>query len=405
MAYCTKLLLLCCVLLSHTAYGEREGQLKVFYTEENPERLSYSSVTVSPDDKRLLKLKNPSDYLEKKLRTLEMEKQEEVRKKQTFQSAKAKQRSKDAEKPQKFLKNEKSQLCQSLSTDSVKDSLLKFGLVTHIIPEVEKFRNAMKMLKDSVPRNKKKTGMEKKSKMAGNKEGRVKLNQGNYVGRSFHGILVPSVADYRGAYEDGNNNLHKDGRDEKMLGAQRRRDQEKRMREERRKREAREFEDTNSGSYLATMRRDTRRKGTSKNFDQVPQCFGWRYLSAINALNQGNSVDLDYLTQSVSDMLDITFAETVVNILQGCHAKIQEAETENMCPPAEEVGLSMQAAQSCDSTCADDSECGFKELCCRQGCGGNKCVSVKARSNKCSKADQFLQCIYTNMDYQLCDSK
>ena len=41
----------------------------------------------------------------------------------------------------------------------------------------------------------------------------------------------------------------------------------------------------------------------------------------------GNSVDLDYLTQSVSDMLDITFAETVVNILQGCHAKIQEAET------------------------------------------------------------------------------
>ena len=43
----------------------------------------------------------------------------------------------------------------------------------------------------------------------------------------------------------------------------------------------------------------------------------------------GNSVDLDYLTQSVSDMLDITFAETVVNILQGCHAKIQEAETGN----------------------------------------------------------------------------
>ena len=29
----------------------------------------------------------------------------------------------------------------------------------------KKFRNAMKMLKDSVPRNKKKTGMEKKSKV------------------------------------------------------------------------------------------------------------------------------------------------------------------------------------------------------------------------------------------------
>merc|ERR1719228_43488 len=57
---------------------------------------------------------------------------------------------------EKFLKDEKLQLCRSVDEDDVKNTLLKFGLVTHLYDEVTKFRKAMKSLQDLTPKSKKK---------------------------------------------------------------------------------------------------------------------------------------------------------------------------------------------------------------------------------------------------------
>ena len=48
------------------------------------------------------------------------------------------------------------QLCRSVEEDDVKNTLLKFGLVTHLYDEVSKFRKAMKSLQDLTPKSKKK---------------------------------------------------------------------------------------------------------------------------------------------------------------------------------------------------------------------------------------------------------
>ena len=41
---------------------------------------------------------------------------------------------------------QKDQLCQSLEEDNVKNSLLKFGLITHLIEDVNKFKKSMKTM-------------------------------------------------------------------------------------------------------------------------------------------------------------------------------------------------------------------------------------------------------------------
>ena len=41
---------------------------------------------------------------------------------------------------------QKDQLCQSLDEDNVKNSLLKFGLITHLIEDVTKFKKSMKTM-------------------------------------------------------------------------------------------------------------------------------------------------------------------------------------------------------------------------------------------------------------------
>merc|ERR1711973_1014887 len=133
-------------------------------------------------------------------------------------------------------------------------------------------------------------------------------------------------------------------------------------------------------SFAADSVKDKRRKGTGKNFDQVPQCYGWRYLSAINAITPDDSADVDTLSQSVSDMLD---------------------NPKGLCPPMEDP---TGEEDSCESQCQLDSDCGYKELCCRQQCS-NKCVSILGSNyNKCGLGDQYMQCVYNMIDTQLCDA-
>ena len=49
-----------------------------------------------------------------------------------------------------------------------------------------------------------------------------------------------------------------------------------------------------------------------------PQCYGWKYLSALEALIDDTTVDVDFLTGSMSDMLDMSFSSLVTSILEEC---------------------------------------------------------------------------------------
>ena len=49
-----------------------------------------------------------------------------------------------------------------------------------------------------------------------------------------------------------------------------------------------------------------------------PQCYGWKYLSALEALIDDATVDVDFLTGSMSDMLDMSFSSLVTSILEEC---------------------------------------------------------------------------------------
>jgi hypothetical protein len=218
--------------------------------------------------------------------------------------------------PDKFTKDEAVQICETMSEDSVQDTLVKFGLVTKVISDVYKFRTSMKSLRDRIPISKQKPSDNKVQK----KKAERRLDtehavlddyQPDYLGRSIQGYISPeglsqfdALADI---YEHGSNKLGGDLlRDRRSVHSK---FQGGHSYLEALKSRARR------STYLDALDRRSRRKGTTKNFDQVPQCYGWRYLSAINALTKEDSVDTGGLTQAVSDMLDMRFADTVTEIM------------------------------------------------------------------------------------------
>lgn len=344
------------------------GEVKVYQVEEKPSYKTYSSVKVlgvngkfKPENG-----KKPTSYAKKKYRVLEKEKEEEYRKKALLEQAKFQGKTSDTP----FLKDERGQLCQALNTTTLKETLIKFGVVTHIIDDANKFRSFVKSLKESLPllQKKGKGGLKHKD------GSRVKQTQSNFLGgRSFERGLHQLVS----VPDDSDNLLGND------LGS----------REERSNR----YGAARGSSYLDALRR----KGTSNNFGTVPECYGWRYLSAINAITPDDSADIDVLSESVSDMLDITFAEIVATILQSCHARLDD--NSDLCPPSDPK--MEEEVEICESKCEENSDCSYREKCCRQGCS-NHCVSILGKKyNPCEQADQYMQCIYNKIDTQLCDPR
>jgi len=280
-------------------------------------------------------------------------------------------------KDETFLKDEQFQLCRSVEEDDVKNTLLKFGLVTHLYDEVSKFRKAMKSLQDLTPKSKKKkkTGpahIAKADKVIIQQKGGspVKVSQSNWVGRS---LGINPLSSYHFGYDEGTNYIEGNKR--------------------RRKRD----------SYLRTMRG---RKGTLKvPVGQVPLCYGWKYLKALDALIDDEHVDTEYLDQSVSDMLDMKFSQEVSSIIEECGNALLGPNM-NICPSLDVVNTDQEP--SCEDQCqpGGDSDCQFREICCKANCGGYQCLPIKtAKSNKCEEADQFMQCLYMKIDTQLCSGQ
>ena len=93
-----------------------------------------------------------------------------------------------------LLKFQKHQLCQSVEEDDIKNTLLKFGSVLHLYDDASVFKKNIKSLvtnkKNKKEENKKLTEQSKKQIKAQARKDKdvkkkVKLNQGNFVGRSF----------------------------------------------------------------------------------------------------------------------------------------------------------------------------------------------------------------------------
>lgn len=270
----------------------------------------------------------------------------------------------------------------------MKNTLLKFGLVTHLFDEVTKFRKTIKTLQDSIPTAKKpkKDQNQQKEKFLKDKKGsRVKIEQSNWLGRSLGASspqLMPSFF-YDGynwnGMDEGNNYL---GR-------------------KRRKRDS--YLKTFGGNKVFPKVRG--RKGTLKVPGQVPLCYGWKYLKALDALLEDNTVDTEVLSQSVSDMLDMNFSKSVSYIIQQCGETLADNSPVNMCPPLPPLPSGGKVeSTSCPNQCLVDTECQYREMCCRASCGGYRCLPVRAaRSNSCQAGDQFMQCLYQMIDNQLCD--
>ena len=117
-------------------------------------------------------------YLDKKKRHRNLEEAKldlgGVKKKAVYEKSLNKKKKYEAT-TETFLKDERWQLCQSVDQADVKNTLLKFGLVSHLFEDAQKFRKSMKSLQDLIPRNskKKKKG---KSGMKAEKEVNIDLS-------------------------------------------------------------------------------------------------------------------------------------------------------------------------------------------------------------------------------------
>jgi len=289
-----------------------------------------------------------------------------------------------------FLKDERGQLCQSIGEDDVKSTLLKFGLVTHLFEDISKFRQSLKALQDSVPRPKSKMRKKKAGAVSVSRADKeiiqqkggpsVKLSQSNWVGRSLE-LLSPlrAIAGYSPyGWDDGSNGVEvggAGGRGRRALAEQ----------AGRTRREA--------------VKRD--RKGTVRvPVGQVPVCYGWKYLKAVDGLVEDKAVDTEYLGQAVSDMLDMRFGLAVASIIDECGAAAGGAG--GGCPSALPGGA---PAGACGSECGPGGagKCGYGERCCLAGCGGYRCSPAPAvKAGQCAAADRFMQCVYQQIDRQLC---
>lgn len=330
-----------------------------------------------------LKQNKKQSYLDKKKRHRNLEEAksdtEDVKKELYLKSQNKKKVESTTET---FLKNERFQLCQSVDEADVKNALLKFGLVTHLFEDAQKFRKSMKALQDSIPRsnNKKKkkntkTGMKEEKEMIREKGGpAVKLSQSNWVGRALaHLPPLSAQADYGSDPYNFNNKEETNA----IWGGR-----------ERRRRD----------TQLKSLR--GKRKGTLKVPGQVPQCHGWKYLKALDVLSDTGEVDAEVLAESVSDMLDNNFSKAVSGILETCGERLAAGGTD-LCPPPQEP---VEGEEHCRSQCLVNDECQFGEICCKASCGGYRCLSTLApgKHRPCQAADQYMQCVYQMIDNQLC---
>jgi len=289
---------------------------------------------------------------------------------------------------EKDTKNERHQLCESLADDDPKNALLKFGKVLHFFEDVSTFKKNMKSLTEPTKKSKDKV----KTKKLTDKElitqkggSRVKVNQGNFLGFGNSGRSFPVLSPLKIFFNEEANNFL-----------------EEQVERKKRKKKRDTWETFNKNKKYRG------RKGTLKiPLGHVPQCYGWKYLTALEAMIDDSTVDVDYLSQSMSDMLDMSFSASVAEIFEDCENSMTDSDP--MCPVLDHADSILD---TCKDECnpqhlGDRSDCAADHYCCRALCGGYKCMKSTFKGNKpkkCKVADQFMQCVYQKIDTHLCSN-
>ena len=90
-------------------------------------------------------------------------------------------------------------------------------------------------------------------------------------------------------------------------------------------------------------------------------------MTALDALIDNSTVDVDFLTGSMSDMLDMSFASLVTSILEDCQEAL--TSTDPICPPTLSH-ITPEAGGCCEDECNPEhtdglSDCGAGQFCCR----------------------------------------
>ena len=121
-----------------------------------------------------------------------------------------------------------------------------------------------------------------------------------------------------------------------------------------------------------------------------PPCHGWKYLKALDVLDDDDNVDAEVLAESVSDMLNTEFSKSVSEILETCGERLAAGGSQ-LCPPPEVFfdlfessvvkwegftfnGNSpniqntqdpVEGEERCQSQCLVNEECQYREMCCK----------------------------------------
>ena len=153
-------------------------------------------------------------YLDKKKRHRNLEEAKldlgGVKKKAIYEKSLSKKKKYEAT-TETFLKDERWQLCQSVDQADVKNTLLKFGLVSHLFEDAQKFRKSMKSLQDLIPRNSKK---KKKGKSGMKAEKEVNIDLSFIMVSKIYGLLNNNNAENMAMMEMTRGNDHFDQHDE-----------------------------------------------------------------------------------------------------------------------------------------------------------------------------------------------
>ena len=79
-----------------------------------------------------------------------------------------------------------------------------------------------------------------------------------------------------------------------------------------------------------------------KHYPTQPPCHGWKYLKALDVLDDNDNVDAEVLAESVSDMLNNEFSKSVSEILETCGERLAAGGSQ-LCPPPEVMICSLHA--------------------------------------------------------------
>jgi len=163
------------------------------------------------------------------------------------------------------------------------------------------------------------------------------------------------------------------------------------------------------------VRYSTRRRSDDK--DKLPQCYGYQYLYAVDAIDDNGVPDIEVFQEYFSDLSDDKLALQLSDIIHDCSEPIL-ANRSFSCPELQknhQWGSEVDSLdkfsypKSCQEACLIDSDCAEGELCCTNSCGGHTCYRSKSGPNSsqkshsvCQDADNILKCVYDKIKKRVC---